>query len=143
MLRFLLLILFIIFINNNYAAREGTGYNRGLKNKNIAIINDLLDNKNYKKSIELIELEMQKNKSNADLYNYLGYAYRKIGNFALSIQNYKEALRLNPNHSEAHNYIGIAYIKVGKIEKAIFHLKILEKLCAAKCRRVQKLRSKN
>ena len=60
MLRFLLSILFLIFlINNNYAAREGTGYNRGTK-KNISIINDLLDNKNYKKSIELIKLEIKK-----------------------------------------------------------------------------------
>jgi tetratricopeptide (TPR) repeat protein len=143
MLRLLLSILFIIFfISNNYAAREGTGYNRGSNNKNIGIINDLLDNKNYKKSIELIKLEIQKDKSNADLYNYLGYAYRKSGNFALSIQNYKEALRLNPNHSEAHNYIGIAYIKVGKIEKAIFHLKILEKLCEAKCEEYKSLEAK-
>ena len=63
MLRFLLSILFIIFFfNNNYAAREGTGYNRGSTNKNIAIINDLIDNKNYKKSIDLIKLEIQNKK---------------------------------------------------------------------------------
>ena len=143
MLRFLLSILLIFFlINFNHAAREGTGYNRGFKNKNLAIINDLLDSKNYKKSITLIKLEIKKDKSNADLYNYLGYAYRKSGNLALAIKNYKEALRLNPNHSEAHNYIGIAYITEGRIEKAIYHLKILEELCKAKCSEYKSLEAK-
>ena len=143
MLRFLLSILFSFFlINNNYAAREGTGYNRGSNNKYISTINDLLDNQNYKKSIELIKLEIKKDKSNADLYNYLGYAYRKSGNLALAIKNYKVALRLNPNHFEAHNYIGIAYITEGRIEKAIYHLKILEELCKAKCSEYKSLEAK-
>ena len=118
MLRFVLYILFLGFINNNYAAREGTGYSRGLINKNISNINDLLNKKNYKKSISLIKKEINKDKSNADLYNYLGYAYRKNGNYLLAIKNYKEALNLNPNHSQAHNYIGLAYIKIGNLEKA-------------------------
>ena len=46
--------------------------------------------KNYKKSIELIKLEIKKDKLNADLYNYLGYALRKSGNLEASIKNYKE-----------------------------------------------------
>ena len=143
MLRFLLSILFSIFlINNNYAAREGTGYNRGFNNKNISTINDLLDKQNYKKSIELIKLEIKKDKSNADLYNYLGYAYRKSENLELSIQSYKEALRLNPNHLEAHNYIGVAYITGGKIDKAKHHLKILKELCGSKCKEYKSLEAK-
>ena len=143
MLRFLLSILLIFFlINFNHAAREGTGYNRGFKNKNLVIINDLLDSKNYKKSITLIKLEIKKDKSNADLYNYLGYAYRKSGNLELSIQSYKEALRLNPNHLEAHNYIGVAYITGGKIDKAKHHLKILKELCGSKCKEYKSLEAK-
>ena len=133
MLRFFLYILFLGLINNNYAAREGTEYSRGLINKNISNINDLLNKKNYKKSISLIKKEINKDKSNSDLYNYLGYAYRKNGNYLLAIKNYKEALNLNPNHYQAHNYIGFAYIKIGNLEKAKYHLKILEELCKAKC----------
>ena len=64
MLRFLLSILFSIFlINKNYAAREGTGYNRGLNNKNISTINDLLDNQNYKKSIKVFSEIIHRNLS--------------------------------------------------------------------------------
>ena len=140
MFRLILSILFLsILINISYAAREKTGYNRGLSNKNISIINELLDKKKYKQSIELLKKEIKKDKLNADLYNYLGYAYRKNGNLVLSIKNYKEALNLNPNHSEAHNYIGIAYLKIGQIYKAKKHLKILEGLCEAKCKEYKSL----
>jgi len=140
MLKFFLPIVFLfLLINDNYAAREDTGYNRGINNKNISIINKLLDNQEYLKSIELITKEIKKDKLNADLYNYLGYAYRKNGNLVLSIKNYKEALNLNPNHSQAHNYIGIAYLKIGQIYKAKKHLKILEGLCEAKCKEYKSL----
>ena len=47
MSRFFLSILFLFFlINTSNAARENTGYDRGLINKNITIINELLDKKN-------------------------------------------------------------------------------------------------
>ena len=140
MLKLFLSIIFLFFlINDNYAARENTGYNRGINNKNISIINKLLDNQEYLKAIDLITKEIKKDKLNADLYNYLGYAYRKNGNLVLSIKNYIKALNLNPNHSEAHNYIGIAYLTIGKIDKAEKHLKILEVLCEAKCKEYKSL----
>ena len=143
MLKFYLIILFLIFSTNyNHAAREGTGYNRGYNKKNLVIVNDLLDNKNYKKSIELIKYEIKKDKFNADLYNYLGYAYRKSGNLEAAIRNYKKALRLDPDHVEAHNYIGIAYIQLGNISKANDHLKIIEKLCEANCKEYRSLENK-
>ena len=110
MIIFFLSSLFLFFsINISNAARENTGYNRGIINKNISIINELLDKK-YKQSIELLKKEIKKDKLNADLYNYLGYAYRKYGDLKSSIVNYKKALKLNPSHTEAHNYIGIAYL---------------------------------
>ena len=131
---FLTLLAFIIFINYTYAARDGTtGYNRGLNNKNISEINKLLDAKDYKKSIELIKKEIKKNKLNPDLFNYLGYAYRKKGDLELSIKSYKKALKLDPNHLEVHNYIGIAYLRKGEIEKTKLHLQTLKDLCKSKC----------
>ena len=46
MSRFFLSISFLFFlINISNAARENTGYDRGLINKNIKVINELLDKK--------------------------------------------------------------------------------------------------
>ena len=126
MSRIFLSISFLFFlINISNAARENTGCDRGLINKNIKIINELLDKKKYKQSIELLKKEIKKDKLNPDLYNYLGYAYRKNGNLEPAILSYKEALRLDPANTEVYNYIGIAYLKVGNIDKAKFHLENL------------------
>ena len=142
MSRFSLSIIFIFFfINFSKAARENTGYNRGIINKNITVIIELLDKGKYKQSIELLKKEIKNDKSNPDLYNYLGYAYRKNGNIETSILNYKEALRLNPKHAEAHNYIGIAYLKVGNIDKAKFHLEKLKEICESKCKEYKSLKN--
>ena len=141
MFRFFFIILYLFFLANHlYAAREKTGYNRGVNNKNFSVINELLDKKNYQKSIELLKKEIRKDKLNADLYNYLGYAYRKNGNLVASIQSYKEALRLNPSHAEAHNYIGIAYLKKGNVDQAKFHLKKIKEICKGKCAEYKNLK---
>tara|TARA_B100001939_G_C16942355_1_gene618800 strand:- start:1639 stop:2097 length:459 start_codon:yes stop_codon:yes gene_type:complete len=141
MSRFFLSISFLFFlINISNAARENTGYDRGLINKNIKVINELLDKKKYKQSIELLKKEIKKDKLNPDLYNYLGYAYRKNGNLEPAILSYKEALRLDPKHTEAHNYIGIAYLKVGNIDQAKFHLGKLKELCEAQCKEYKSLK---
>ena len=53
MSRIFLSIAFLFLINTSNAARENTGYNRGVINKNITVINELLDKKKYKQSIQL------------------------------------------------------------------------------------------
>ena len=40
--------------------------------------------------------------ASADTYNYLGYAYRNLGNFELAFQNYNRALEMDPKHRGAH-----------------------------------------
>ena len=134
------LLIFLTFINYVYAAKEDTGYNRGLKNNNISKITELLDNKKYKKAIFLLKKEIDKNELNAELYNLLGYAYRNISNFDLSIESYKKALDINPNHLGAHNYIGITYLKIGNIDKSKGHLQKLKDLCKGKCKEYKNLK---
>ena len=134
------LLIFLTFINYAYAAKEGTGYNRGLKKDNILEITKLLDSKKYKKAIFLLKKEIDKNELNAELYNLLGYAYRNSSNFDLSIESYKKALAINPNHLGAHNYIGITYLKIGNVDKSVGHLQKLKDLCKGKCKEYKSLK---
>ncbi len=138
--KILKLLIFFTFINYAYTAKEGTGYNRGLKNNNISTITKLLDNKKYKKAILLLKKEIDKNELNAELYNLLGFAYRNSSNFDLSIESYKKALAIDPNHLGAHNYIGITYIKIGNVDKSIDHLQKLKELCKSKCKEYKSLK---
>ena len=66
---------------------------------------------------------------NADIQNWLGFAYRKQGNMNAAFAAYNEALRLNPGHKHAHEYIGEAYLLTNDLPKAEQHLGALQKLC--------------
>ena len=52
----------------------------------------------------------------ADVYNLLGFSYRKNDNPDLdkAFESYQIALEANPEHAGAHEYLGELYIKMGK-----------------------------
>ena len=70
---------------------------------------------------------------NADIQNYLGYAYRQSGQLELAFTHYRRALALNPRHRGAHEYVGEAYLIVGDLAKAEEHLAALERICLIPC----------
>ena len=80
--------------------------------------------------------------ASADAYNYLGYAYRNLGNFELAFQNYNRALELDPRHRGAHEYLGEAYLLTNNLAKAQEHLAVLDKLCFFPCGEYTELKQK-
>src|SRR3989442_1859751 len=63
---------------------------------------------------------------NADIQNYLGYAYRQSGQLPLAFTHYQRALQLDPRHRGAHEYIGEAYLMANNLTKAEEHLAALQ-----------------
>ncbi len=70
---------------------------------------------------------------NADIQNYLGYAYRHTGQLDLAFKHYRRALQLNPRHRGAHEYIGEAYLMVKDLARAEEHLNALRSICLIPC----------
>ena len=70
---------------------------------------------------------------NADIQNYLGYAYRRLRQFAPAMQHYQHALTLNPRHRSAHEHLGEAYLARDNLAKAKEHLDTLEQVCLIPC----------
>ncbi len=70
---------------------------------------------------------------NADIQNYLGYAYRHTGQLELAFKHYRRALQLNPRHRGAHEYIGEAYLMVKDLARAEEHLNALRSICLIPC----------
>ena len=70
---------------------------------------------------------------NADVQNYLGYAYRNAGQLPRAFEHYQRALTLNPRHRGAHEYIGEAYLIANDLASAEKHLAALEKICLIPC----------
>jgi tetratricopeptide (TPR) repeat protein len=70
---------------------------------------------------------------NADIQNYLGYAYRRLRQFDPAMQHYRQALALNPRHRSAHEHLGEVYLVQGNLAKAKEHLAALEQICLIPC----------
>jgi Flp pilus assembly protein TadD len=69
----------------------------------------------------------------ADVYNLLGFALRKTGDFKTSLTYYTKALEMQPDHKAAREYLGELYVETGNMEKAKEQLAALAKLCPAGC----------
>ena len=79
---------------------------------------------------------------NADVQNYLGYAYRNAGKLDAAFDHYQRALKLNPKHRGAHEYIGEAYLMVKNLAKAEEHLAALDRICRLPCEEYSDLKAK-
>jgi len=77
---------------------------------------------------------------NADIQNYLGYAYRRLRQIDPAMRHYQQALMLNPRHRSAHEHLGEAYLVQGDLTKAEAHLTALERICLIPCDEYDDLR---
>ena len=99
-----------------------------------------LDAGDWDTAIRLLSSAALRDTRNADLQNYLGYAYRNAGRLELAFKHYQRALQLNPRHRGAHEYAGEAYLIVNNLAKAEEHLAALEKICLIPCEEYEDLR---
>jgi len=77
---------------------------------------------------------------NANIENYLGYAYRQSGQLQLAFTRYRRALQLDPRHRGAHEYIGEAYLIANNLAKAEEHLASLQRICLIPCEEYEDLK---
>jgi len=92
-----------------------------------------IDAKQWETAIRMLSSAALRDTRNADIQNYLGYAYRHTGQMDLAFKHYDRALQLNPRHRGAHEYVGEAYLMVNDLAKAEAHLAALEKICLIPC----------
>ena len=70
---------------------------------------------------------------NADIQNYIGYAYRRLRQLEPAFAHYRQALAFNPRHRAAHEHMGSAYLALGDLAAAEEHLVALERICLIPC----------
>ena len=134
-----LIIILLSFISlNAFAAatssKTDVSSERAEQIKNLYEIAEkhIYDN-NYDKSLKLL-INLAKNddlgEKKADVYNLLGFSYRKSSNPDLdkSYDAYMTALEHDPKHAGAHEYLGELYMMRGDQENAMNMLGNLENL---------------
>ena len=90
-------------------------------------------NKKYDKSLKLLK-KLTKREDlgtrRADIYNLLGFSYRKLENPELdkSFAAYMMALEIDPEHAGAHEYLGELYLMRDQKNQAMKMLSKLENL---------------
>ena len=89
--------------------------------------------KDWNTAIRSLSSAALRDTRNADIENYLGYAYRQSGQLQLAFTHYRRALRLDPRHRGAHEYIGEAYLMANDPTKAEEHLAALQRICLIPC----------
>ena len=68
----------------------------------------------------------------ADVFNEIGFAYRKSQDFDNASKYYDKALKLEPNHLGALEYQGEMYVDLGQKENALANLEKLRNIVGEK-----------
>ena len=106
---------------------------------------DLVYAEDFDKSLKLLKKIAKRNDlgdMKADVYNLLGFSYRKNDNPDLdkAFESYQIALEANPDHAGAHEYLGELYIKMGKKSMAEEMLAKLETIAGTGSDEYKKLK---
>jgi tetratricopeptide (TPR) repeat protein len=87
----------------------------------------------WDKAIAALKLAALRDPQNADIQNYIGYAYRRLRQLGPAMQHYQQALILNRRHRSAHEHLGELYLVLGEPAKAEQQLAKLEDICLIPC----------
>jgi tetratricopeptide (TPR) repeat protein len=97
----------------------------------------LIKAEKFDEAIPLLQKVVADNPRDADAWNYLGFASRKIGKLTEALGYYDKALKLNPNHKGANEYLGELYLMMNDLPKAEAQLAKLKSLCPAGCEELE------
>jgi len=108
---------------------------------NFARAKAMIEARDYKNALPLLQQVVAKDPRNADAYNLMGYATRKSGDPNGSLQYYQQALAIDARHIGAHEYIGEAYLMLDRPAEAEQHLARLDTLCVFGCTEYRMLKT--
>ena len=133
----LLILLLLTSFNVSGAGTESSNSDSTTTSDQINSLYELAEkhiyNKKYDKSLKLLK-KLTKREDlgtrRADIYNLLGFSYRKLENPELdkSFAAYMMALELDPEHAGAHEYLGELYLMRDQKNQAMRILSKLENL---------------
>ncbi|MEM7744491.1 MAG: tetratricopeptide repeat protein [Pseudomonadota bacterium] len=107
--------------------------------KELAEATALIEAEHYKEALPLLEQLAEQARGNADVFNLLGFAYRKTGDLENSAPAYERALFLDPDHVGALEYQGELFLTLDNIEGAEANLEKLMRACAWPCEEAEEL----
>ena len=80
----------------------------------------------YEKAIKYLIKSNKEKPNQPDTLNYLGFAYRKIGDFTMAEIYYLQGLDIDPGHKGINEYLGELYVQTDRIDLAKERLQVLK-----------------
>lgn len=93
----------------------------------------LIENGEYARALPGLQILSVADPGNADVFNLLGFVYRKTGDLDAAGAAYLRALRLDPGHMGALEYQGELFLIQGDVAAAKGNLSRLAMLCQDGC----------
>jgi tetratricopeptide (TPR) repeat protein len=91
-------------------------------------------------AVAALKLAALRDPRNADIANYIGYAYRRLRQHGPAMGHYQQALMFNPRHRGAHEHLGELYLALGEPAKAEEQLARLQAICLIPCEEYDELK---
>jgi tetratricopeptide (TPR) repeat protein len=134
------LVLFLLLALPAWAAGGGDAELSDNKSGTFKAGYKAVKEKDYRAAIDWMSKAVAENPKDADAFNYLGYAHRKLGDFDNALKYYGRALELDPEHRGAHEYLGEALLELHRPDEAKQHLAALDKICWLSCEEYRDLK---
>ena len=99
----------------------------------------LIEAEDYAGALPLLQALALDAPGDADVFNLLGFAYRKTGDLKNSAPAYERALFLKPDHLGALEYQGELFLTLGDVAAAEANLARLRGLCPSPCEETDEL----
>jgi tetratricopeptide (TPR) repeat protein len=99
----------------------------------------MIKGEQYAEAIPLLQKVVADNPRDADAWNYLGFAARKLGRKEEALGYYQKALAVDAKHKGANEYLGELYLLMNDLPKAEAQLAILKGICGTNCEEVEDL----
>jgi len=140
---FLAAALAVMTVGPSLPARAAGGTAEPAKpvDANYARAKAMIEARDYKGALPLLQQVVAKDPKNADAYNLMGFATRKSGDPNSSLQYYQQALSIDSRHIGAYEYLGEAYLMLGRLPEAEQQLARLDSLCTFGCAEYRQLKA--
>ncbi|MDC3223021.1 tetratricopeptide repeat protein, partial [Pelagibacteraceae bacterium] len=113
--------------SGNYGG--STGYDGELKR----ILFEIEKKENYEGALKDLEVYVYENPQNANGWNLIGFASRKLGKYEDAELYYKTGLEINPTHDDILAYQGELYLETNRYDLALSNLEKLTEICVFNC----------
>ena len=115
------------------AAGAGSGSSSPGEDDALGEARTLISEERYEEALLLLEEAADADPDDADVWNLVGFTYRKLERYEPAMEGYARALAIDPEHAEAIEYLGELYLALDDLPQAEEQLAKLGAICGSGC----------